>query len=345
MPLFQMFGLVRYDNAQSAARARSPSPAQRFENELSALVRQLSENPGELASLVQDVSSSPGVPPTSCAASAPASTSEQAALDILAEFDDFPAAPEPEPTHDDVDRLRKTTEREKKAYRDAQRMEKAKNWHSRTAMQVLYDRERDRRGCARGACCVYSMWYDPEFGGHGNCTHKCTVSHGAIARCGPSLFALDLPPLHYPGDTGGNDDRDVRWAPPTVKGVRSKRRAVSRSSQGGHPRTQVAIQHDETRDDYCFAALAGKNSRRGQRGSKRDGANLSTIQAVRNGVGQSKKRRGETRAKVLYELPTLVGRNDKRNASRSSVHYVPASQERQAAGATAAPHSTHSDVD
>src|SRR5204863_8257853 len=54
---------------------------------------------------------------------------------------------------------------------------------------------RHYRGCDRGLCCVRSMWNDPEYLGHGNCRHKCTISRGRFPICGPPLFPLDLSTL------------------------------------------------------------------------------------------------------------------------------------------------------
>src|SRR3954471_17703577 len=46
----------------------------------------------------------------------------------------------------------------------------------------------DDRGCERGLCCVYSMWFDPEFVHSGSCVHRCVFSLGRFPTCGPSLL-------------------------------------------------------------------------------------------------------------------------------------------------------------
>ena len=49
------------------------------------------------------------------------------------------------------------------------------------------------RGCRRGFCCVYSMWYDSNYKCVRNCEHRCHLSRGGFAHCGPSLLeACDL---------------------------------------------------------------------------------------------------------------------------------------------------------
>lgn len=49
------------------------------------------------------------------------------------------------------------------------------------------------RGCRRGFCCVYSMWYDPNYRCVRECKHRCHLSRGRFAHCGPSLLeACDL---------------------------------------------------------------------------------------------------------------------------------------------------------
>lgn len=47
---------------------------------------------------------------------------------------------------------------------------------------------RDNRGCERGFCCVYSMWFDPSYICLRKCTHTCHISRGRFAHCGPSLL-------------------------------------------------------------------------------------------------------------------------------------------------------------
>lgn len=44
------------------------------------------------------------------------------------------------------------------------------------------------RGCKWGMCCVFSMWFDSRYRCVRGCQHKCRLSHGRFAHCGPSLL-------------------------------------------------------------------------------------------------------------------------------------------------------------
>lgn len=44
------------------------------------------------------------------------------------------------------------------------------------------------RGCERGFCCMFSMWFDPKYVCVRECTHRCNFSRGRISHCGPSLL-------------------------------------------------------------------------------------------------------------------------------------------------------------
>lgn len=44
------------------------------------------------------------------------------------------------------------------------------------------------RGCERGLCCMYSMWFDPKYVCVRKCTHRCNFSRGSLTHCGPSLL-------------------------------------------------------------------------------------------------------------------------------------------------------------
>ncbi len=44
------------------------------------------------------------------------------------------------------------------------------------------------RGCKFGFCCMYSMWFDPEYKCVRECSHRCKVSRGGLPCCGPAIF-------------------------------------------------------------------------------------------------------------------------------------------------------------
>ena len=44
------------------------------------------------------------------------------------------------------------------------------------------------RGCEYGFCCVYSMWFNPEYQCVRECTHRCSISRGRFAHCGSAIF-------------------------------------------------------------------------------------------------------------------------------------------------------------
>ena len=244
----------------------------------------------------------------------PFAPSADAALELLDAFeekDDFPECSfyEYEPSQLDLELLRSTVQSEHKRWDAATSSEKAAGHFERTAMQVLLDRERNRRGCARGACCVYSMWYDSTFKScHGNCNHQCTISHGALARCGPSLFALDLPPLDYPGDFRRDPSGVVTRTPPVAPAVRRKyRRMRPQSHKKGDSSPQAALPFDASCDNNSHAIVAKNHPSPPQRRTKRDGLIVSAIQRVRKRMGQRTFGKVQKRPKVVYELPGIVG--------------------------------------
>lgn len=304
-----------------------PVPARTFEDELSALCDALLEGPDAAGALAGALPQSPGVPGDSNAAASCLSATEaadDAALDILEQFseekerggqdgecDDFDETKVFEPKQHHIDHLNATIREESRKWLDAHATEKAERAvFERSPMQVLWDRKRNHRGCARGACCVYSMWYDPAFGGHGNCTHKCTVSPGAVARCGPSLFALDLPPLDYPGDFGGNTDRTVRRPPASYNLARkSTRRLLRKLGKTSHSVEQTPVSSHATCNHHSLAIVAPTAPVPTPRGSKRTRKNMSPVSRVRKRLGQRSFGKLKNGPKVLPELSSIVAAN------------------------------------
>ena len=320
------------------ARPMSPVPSSYIKDELSALCSQLFEGTDGISALGGILPQSPRLSANSTVVTDVVSKHESdgsddadaAALDIFnfleqkekeresgeagaecEEIDEFDETKIFEPKQHHLDCFRKTVREESRKWMDAHAVEKTKaRLYDRSPMQVLWDRERNHRGCARGACCVYSMWYDPKFGGHGDCTHKCTVSHGVIARCGPSLFALDLPPLDYPGDFGGNPGGTVERAPPTYNIARkSNRRILSKLRKASHSGQQTSLPSNETCDDNRLAVVAEAAPEKGKRGTKRNRKNLSAVSRIRKRLGQRSFGKLKNGPKVLPELSCVVAAN------------------------------------
>ena len=323
----------------------SPNPALSFEDQLSAICDKLLENPGPIGALDSGVLESPRVPSDPSPVEETLSSDETegldaadaAVLDILLEFDqadmhkaekggggggrdrdgecdDFDESVVFQPKLENIECLRETVRRESAQWQSAHVLEKAKaRLSERTPMQVLYDRERNRRGCARGACCVYSMWYDPTYGGHGNCTHRCTVSPGAVARCGPSLFALDLPSLDYPGDFGGNTNRTYSRAQGNFNiACKSNRRLLSQLCKKRHSPEPVALSAHAARhhDSLAIVPTATTESAGAARGgAKRTRKNLSTVSRIRKNLGRRNFGKLERQKEIVHELPYIVAAN------------------------------------
>jgi hypothetical protein len=314
-----------------SAAAPQPSPAcasRTFEDELSALCEQLFTETGGMAPMVPVLPEQPPVSgtPTGLAKNACLSKGEAAALDILSLFDqkqeevddfgDGPSImekPERDPSMADISSLRDTSMRETKIWRSATEIEKVREQKYRSPMQKLLDVERHHRGCARGACCVYSMWYDPAWGGHGNCTHKCTISHGAFARCGPSLFALGLPPLDRPGELRRDNDR-IRWIPPTnlVRPSKRRRRIHPQCDQKNHSEGEIALPFDATSHHDHHTAISSVNKAHRECQPKRTRKHLSTVSRVRKSLGRRTFGKLSNSKKVFRQLSRSLEETHKR---------------------------------
>jgi hypothetical protein len=327
-------------------RTRSPSPSRSLEANLSAICDRLLANPGQVASMVAVF---PGSSPISSTeefiASSPprdfdadSEAGAQAAIELLNELegleerDDF--ANDNSATIRDVvkekqrditpellESFRNQIQYENKCWSDAKREEEKKTKShkkyidTRTDVQKLWDIERHHRGCARGACCVYSVWYDPEFGGHGNCHHKCAVSHGSDKRCGPSLLALDLPTLYYPSDTRGDNSRVVFVPPPSNPRLwKQKHRVLSRDSKKSNKKTQIALSFNETRHNDILVAVAPKEHEPSLKKCRKQRVRkiVPTIQRVRTCMGKRAFGKVSRRPQVFHELPKTVDTTDDR---------------------------------
>jgi len=306
----------------AASQPGSESPASQFENELSALCKQLLEIPECVAPVVSAFPEQQGLPGIAANASKDdvVSKGEEAALDILSffeekeeragwrEIDDFETAsvgdvPEPEPTNEDINSLRELAVREACIWKSATEIEKIREQKNRSPMQKMLDRERHHRGCARGACCVYSMWYDPKFRGHGNCAHKCTISHGAFARCGPSLFALGLPPLDYPGELRRDPNR-IEWVrpQPVVRTRKRNRRVYSASHKEDNQEREAAVQVDAPLHHDHDAAVPEADPAHRKCVARRARTNVSTVSRVRKCMGRRSFGKLQDGKKVFRQL-------------------------------------------
>ncbi len=108
--------------------------------------------------------------------------------------------------------------------------------------------QRDHRGCERGLCCVYSMWNDPVFIGHGKCVHRCKVSHGSLSVCGPSLLEAHLPEVYLEEPTRRDCVRNLRRAPQDNHPACRVRQVIRlRGSERGDSKSQTPISPDATR--------------------------------------------------------------------------------------------------
>ena len=185
---------------------------------------------------------------------------------------------------------RKLSDEEEKLYQAAARREKKTPQAEFSAVQKLWINEFHHRGCARGACCVFSMWYHPAWGGHRNCTHKCTISSGDFAHCGPSLLSLDLPPLDYPIDTWGDSSRvEKRTFPAYPEARRRNMRILAAMRKKRYKKIPFTLSLDEARDNDRDEVVASKNecdttvNRR-----KRTSRGVSTVQKIRKCMGRRK---------------------------------------------------------
>lgn len=308
--------------AQQHAQPGPSCPSASQIDAISALCAGLFEVP-QPAPVSHVLSESHGLPgdSTTLFSCEPETAADKAVFDLLEYFeerDDFPETSnivpdksvvfEFDPQPRDIELLRRRAEAEGDKWREAHEIEKKKAHFERTPMQVLLDRERNRRGCARGACCVYSMWYDPEFGGHGNCTHQCTVSHGALARCGPSLLALDLPPLDYPGDFRGNTDRVVRRAQASCIGIRKRnRRVLSKVRKNGDQKEAAPLSSDATCNNNSDPVVASINKRRAVRNKPgRARKYVPPVQRIRKCMGKRTFGKVQKRPKVFHELSVFM---------------------------------------
>lgn len=65
-----------------------------------------------------------------------------------------------------------------------------------TTMHRMRQQGDDNR-CRRGECCVYSMWFDPEYSksGQHRCTHRCGEGQRRVPLCGASILKSSLFPF------------------------------------------------------------------------------------------------------------------------------------------------------
>lgn len=102
------------------------------------------------------------------------------------------------------------------------------------------------RGCEWGLCCVYSMWYNPNYRcSRERCTHKCRFYYSCkchkLRHCGPSLFsnsihsrAFDEYRRKHERDThgrGDGGDPTLRNSTQTRRGRRHRRTRRQTSDQ------------------------------------------------------------------------------------------------------------------
>lgn len=306
-----------------------------FADELSALCDAFLATPGPMAAVLEPLPQSSRFPGDlldvasqyNCAQEPTPSAGEQAVLDLVGmlteetekdDFGDDPAAAKVaevgveyicEPTEADVGTVRRAADVERKRWLKAHTWER----QNRTKMQKLYDDAVYHRGCARGACCVYSMWYNPKFGGHGNCTHQCTVSPGAVSRCGPSLLALDLPPLNHPGyfrrDQRGNDAATGDHPAPTCQRTR---RVYTKLRPNSHPPAQAALPAPAPCGDDHQPVVAPSTTCHPEPDEcrpKRTRHPMSTVSRIRRRMGQRTFGKLEGRKKVLSQLSRSLEEN------------------------------------
>lgn len=145
---------------------------------------------------------------------------------------------------------------------------------------------RRHRGCARGSCCVYSMWNDMRWLGHRECAHECSVSHGRFAHCGPSLFEIDLPPLDPAKCDRGDKCPDRRGgAQPDPAVLRTNWAVYRRRCQARNPKPQAAVPSHETQCKPCKPPVASVPQKPPSGVKKRRASHVPVVQRIRKRMG------------------------------------------------------------
>ncbi len=120
----------------------------------------------------------------------------------------------------------------------------------------------DYGGCERGLCCVYSMWFDPEYVHSRKCTHRCNLSLGRFAHCGPSLFEDSTLGREYRQYTRRDQINHHDRGRSQAAGILSKRRTPTRTrgvcrARSLAPRSYT-LSFSPTRPRPCIPLVASR---------------------------------------------------------------------------------------
>lgn len=156
-----------------------------------------------------------------------------------------------------------------------------------TGLSELRELCRRHRGCAGGLCCVYSMWNDPAFLGHGGCAHECKISRGRFAHCGPSIFETNLFAEHLNGHSRGNQSRcrpQHNGTDPEL--LRNNFQVYRRRRKASNSVPCSTIPPHAPLDNNSSATVAGIRAQCPRIITKRQKKNVSIVQRIRKRMGQ-----------------------------------------------------------
>ena len=167
------------------------------------------------------------------------------------------------------------------------------------------------RGCERGLCCMYSMWFDPEYVCVRKCTHRCNFPSRRFAHCGPSLFEDSVLARMFKEFARGNPARVAPRGGSVSPVIFSKRRKVPKrvpDKKGDHKaQTPQALALSRPHDSIP-ASLDGRETSHPKPKRARNTRGVSTVSRIRKCMGSTSfGRLGKKRTEKVSKLPACVG--------------------------------------